>query len=73
MNYLNRTEILTRASQRKMDIRDQFLDIQLCDKHLRNSFAISKILILPFVNIFDIKAEYSDTRIHYIYILQVDI
>ena len=46
--------------RRKMDIQDQYLDIQLCDKHLTYSILISKIFILTYFNILDSKAECSD-------------
>ena len=52
--------------RRKMDIRDQYLDIQLGDKHLRYSILISKIFILTYFNILDSKAECSDTTTEYI-------
>ena len=55
-------------SGRKMDIHDQYLDTQLCDKHLRYSVrisrystVISKILILTYFNILDSKAGYLET------------
>ena len=59
-------------TRRKMDIRDQCLDIQLCDKHLtysvlmyKYSAVISKIIILTFFNILDSKTECSDIATEY--------
>ena len=50
-----------------MDFQDQYLDIQLYDKHLiysikisKYSAAISEIFILTYFNISDSEAEYSD-------------
>ena len=61
------------SKQRKMDIQNEYLDIQLCDKHLiysvakfRSSAVISDIFILTYFNISDIKAEYSDITIQYL-------
>ena len=67
---MNNSEIYAR---RKMDIQDQSIDIQLCDKHFRYSIVISKystitskILILTYFNILDTKAEYLDITVQYL-------
>ena len=56
-----------------MDIQDQYLDIQLCEKHLTYSFliskyfaAISKAFTLTYFKILDSKIECSDIRNEYI-------
>ena len=63
-------QVLTR---RIMNIQDQYLDIQLCDKHLTYSVLISKYLaliselfILTYSNILVGKAECSDITTEYI-------
>ena len=60
-------------TQRKIYIQDQYLDIQLCDKHLIYSIEISKysaviseIFILTYFNILDSEAEYSDITVQYL-------
>ena len=56
-----------------MNIQDQYLDIQLFDKHLpysvlmsKYSAIISKIIILTYFNILDSKAERLDITTEYI-------
>ena len=56
-----------------MDIQDQYLDIQLCDKHLIYSIELSKylaviseIFILTYFNIWDSQAVYSDITVQYL-------
>ena len=63
-----------------MDIQDQCLDIQLCDKHLiysieisQYSAIISEIFILTYFNISNSEAEYLDITIHYLDILELNI
>ena len=58
-----------------MDFQDQYLDIQLCDKHLiysvllsKYSAGISKIFMLNYCNILDTKAECSDITFQYLVI-----
>ena len=58
------------SSWRKMDIHDQYLDIQLCGKHLiylieisKYSVVISEIFILTYFNILYNKVEYSDITV----------
>ena len=53
-----------------MDIHDQYLDIQLCGKHLiylieisKYSVVISEIFILTYFNILYNKVEYSDITV----------
>ena len=53
--------------RRKMDFQDQYLDIQLCHKHLtysvlisKNADVISKIFILTYFNILVRKAKCSN-------------
>ena len=60
-------------TRRKLDIQDQYLDIQLCDNHLIYSIEISKysaliseIFILIYFNILDSEAEYSDITVQYL-------
>ena len=55
------------STRRKMDNQDQYLDIQLYDKHLiysikifKYSAATSEIFILNNLSISDSEAEYSD-------------
>ena len=57
----------------KMDIQDQYLDIQLCDKEFiypvvisRYSDVISKIWLPPYLDILDTIAKYLDITIEYI-------
>ena len=59
--------------RRNIDIQDQYLDIQLRDKHLTYSVSISKylaimfeIFILIYFNILDNKAEGIDNTTEYI-------
>ena len=61
------------TARNKIDIQDQYIDIQLCDKHLiysvvisKYSAVISKIFLLTYFNILDSKAEYSDITIQYL-------
>ena len=56
-----------------MDIQDQCLDIQLCDRHLtysvlisKYSAVISKKLILTYFEILDSEAECLDMKTEYI-------
>ena len=56
-----------------MDIQDQYLDIQRCDKHLIYSFEISKysdviseIFILTYFITSDSEAKYSDITGQYL-------
>ena len=63
------------STRRKMDIQDQYLDIQLCDNHLtysvlisKYSAVISKIFILTYFNISDSKAKCLDITTEYTYI-----
>ena len=56
-----------------MDIQHQYLDFQLCDKHLtysvlisKYSAVISKTFILTYFNILDSKAECPDITTEYI-------
>ena len=56
-----------------MDIQDQYLDIQLCDKHIiysieisKHSVVISEIFILIYFNILGSEAKYSDIRVKYL-------
>ena len=56
-----------------MDIQDQYIDIQLYDKHLtysvlmsKYSAVISKTIILTYFNILDSKAERLDITTEYI-------
>ena len=57
----------------KMNIQDEYLDIQLCDKHFiysvvisKYSAVISKIFILTYFNILDRKAKFSDIAVQYL-------
>ena len=56
-----------------MDVQDQYLDIQVCDKHFnylvsisKYSAVISKIFILTYFNILYNKAECSDITVQYL-------
>ena len=49
-----------------MDIQYQYLDIQLYHKRLIYCVVISKILILTYFTILDIKAEYLDIKAEYL-------
>ena len=56
-----------------MDTQYQYLDIQLCEKHLRYSVLISKysaviykIFVLTSFNILDHKAKCSDITVQYL-------
>ena len=65
------TEILN--TRRKMDIQHQYLDIQLCEKHLtysdlksNYSLVIYKIFILTYFNLFDRKIKCPDITFQYL-------
>ena len=56
-----------------MDIQNEYLNIQVCDKHSiyllaisKYSALISKIFILTYINILCCKTEYSDITVQYL-------
>ena len=60
-------------TRRKMNIQDQYPDIQLCDNHLKYAIKISKylaviseIFISTYFNISDNKAKNSDITVQYL-------
>ena len=61
------------SSRGKMDIQDQYLDIQLCDNYLIDSIetskysaVISQIFILIYFNISDKDDEYQEITVQYL-------